>query len=112
MKGLSFHKEKLVMCRMSLSDRTQTKSHVLSMQILTCWYSLHLSTKAEVVLEWLFSLPLDEGQSPRRWYFIPQVKKKQVTLNWQEQRTPLLGKSPDKITGLFMIMMNNVKWKE
>lgn len=61
---------------MSLSDRTQTKSHVLSMQILTCWCSLHLSTKAEVVLEWLFSLPLDEGQSPRGWYFNPQVKKK------------------------------------
>lgn len=78
---------------MNLSDRTQTKSHVFSMQILTCWYLLHLSTKAEMALEWLFPLPLDEGQSPRRWYFIPQVKKKQVTLNLQGQRIPLHGKS-------------------
>lgn len=95
------------MCRMSLSDRTQTKSHVLYVKILAGSISAPRKSGPGMT----FSLPLDEGQSLKGDIWFPRWKKNQVTLNCQGQMAALLGKSPDKITGLFMMMMNIVKWK-
>lgn len=47
------------MCRMSLSDRTQTKSHVLYVKILAGSISAPRKSGPGMT----FSLPLDEGQS-------------------------------------------------
>jgi len=46
MKGLLLEVEKLLLHRMSLSDRTQAKSHVPRRQMLTDCYSLQLNTRA------------------------------------------------------------------
>lgn len=62
---------------MSLSDRAQAKSHVLSMQMLTFCYLLHLSTKA--IEEWHFSLRLNGGQS-QKVMLSSSGKETQVTL--------------------------------
>lgn len=106
-----FHKEKLVMCRMSLSDRSQTKSHVLSMQILTHGTCSFSAARQRWSWNGFSHCPWKKGTALEGDIWFPRWKKIQVTLNWQGQRAPLLGKSPDKITGLFRIMINIVKWK-